>query len=252
MDGTISDDLEDALANLDGQIPATLRAATSASPLTDHEAQAIRCLYALLASRGHRGRGMIIEQVQADRKFIEQDYDRHFPCDNQARREYHLGAVIRQIYEHPENYSTDAETVSRLNVLRQYRDILDDLPQYICVLESKSHDFLTSDAPFTAHDASKLPGQTSVYGINFASPTVELTLALGRRHAALLSNRPMPRRATANNVVVHIMNGRTIFFAKRMFFAHPSDDAVATAMVELKFYEKFYQIPLIQAFDANV
>jgi hypothetical protein len=81
---------------------------------------------------------------------------------------------------------------------------------------------------------------------------VELTLPLGRRHLAIFANQRLPRRAKCYNGVVRIANGRTTFYAKRMIFAYPSEDAEANALAVAQqiTYRTAYLESLLPGFNA--
>ena len=199
-DGTASDDLEDALAKFDGKIPGILERATSSAPLTAADVQDMRELYANLAVRSHLGRDLLVDQVRAARERIESEYEAKFPGDEAERRDRVLDGVIRSVFDHPDKYATDPETVSRLAIIGRAQDLLKTMPRYACVFESTDLEFIASDAPFAALDPASPPGPVESYGPKFSAPHIELTLPLGRHHAVLFSNVPI-RESRAHQCV---------------------------------------------------
>lgn len=86
--------------------------------------------------------------------------------------------------------------IARLLGVELAEDLMSVMPRNVCILRSKAQDFFTSDAPCAYFDpiSRPLPGELS--GIaDFSSDSLELTLPLDRRHAALIANRPLPNKA---------------------------------------------------------
>jgi len=246
-DGTLSDELEDALATLDSQIPEIVARVTGRGKVERADLERLRRLYAVIVCRGHVGRDFILEEVKDTRARVEQDYGREFPGDDDGTRQKFVDLVLRRHFDHPDDMATDPETMSRANILRLTDQLLRELPTNVCIIESQAHDFCTSDAPFSAFNPQNPPTGDGRYDPDMSSPLVELTLPITSRHLALFANRPMPKKAKGNDGVVRIANARTMFFSKRMIFAYPHTDALANAMLlaEVQTYRNALDVPLL-------
>jgi hypothetical protein len=141
-DGTLSDDVENKLAEFDGRIPQIVGHATSADDISPGQIAGLRMLYANLAARSHRGRDLLLAEVQRARKRVEREYERDFPGDSPQQRDRIVDSVIRQVFNHPEGYAADPETVSRVAIPRLARDVFATLPLHACVLASEALDSL--------------------------------------------------------------------------------------------------------------
>ena len=249
-DGSPSDDLEDALGSVDARIPRIIDRVVGEHDLSDADVADLGRLYAVLLARGPIGRDFILDEVRTTRSRLERDFIATFP-DEEASRNRVVDRVIRDVYDLPAEFSADPSTVSRLNVLRLADEIERALPKFVCVMRSTAWDFLTSDTPCSAFDPEAPPTGDGIYGVDYSSPTLELTLPISRRHLAVFANKPMPRRAKCNEGAVRIANGRTVFFSKRMVFAYPSadDEAVALAVAQQITYRTAFDVRLLTGFD---
>ncbi|HYK53077.1 MAG TPA: DUF4238 domain-containing protein [Candidatus Eremiobacteraceae bacterium] len=250
-DGTLTDQLEDELALFDAKIPRIVGRVASVCEPSPADVDDLKRLYAILLARGPVGRDYILDEVRSTRDRITSDFKADFPDEDESTCEGTVDRIIRDFYEHSDELSADAATVSRANVPRLADEIASAMPKFVCVMRSASWDFLTSDTPCSAFDPKAPPVGDGVYGVDYDSPTVELTLPLSRRHLALFANRPVLARAKCNDGAVRIANGRTVFFSKRMIFAYPSADAEANAiaLAQQITYRTAYCEPMLPAFD---
>lgn len=250
-DGSQCDDLEDALAEFDALIPEIVRKATSDEELEPVDAADLRTMYAILIARGQLGRDSLIAEVAAMRERIAREFQSKFPDESADHHAPLLDGVIRGVFEHPEQYAADPETVSRLALLQLAADFEASMPRYVCVMESPELEFITSDAPFAWFDPERRPDAGEVDGLRFRAPRVELTMPIGRRHAILFANIAVPARAHVNDYTAAVVNSRTAFFARRMALSHHSEEAGAVLQLSVVDYRSLYQVPLLDAFEAK-
>jgi hypothetical protein len=253
-DGSLSDAVEDDLAVFDGTIPAIVRNVTSGKALNKDRLDGMRRLYAVMATRSHLGRDYIIADVEAMLRRAEQSYDVTFPDGNPEERDRLVDQVMREVWDQPDEYATDAETISRATIITRANKIMSGMPRSACIIRAPQEiEFFTSDTPHASFDAKDLPLEAGVYGSAFSAPLIELTMPLDRRHAVLFANVRLPfKMLYADAAAATIINSRTLFFAKRMIFTFPSDEAVATALATLQVYRERYLTPLLAALPKAV
>jgi len=248
-DGSQCDDLEDALAEFDGLIPDIVRKATSDELIDGVQAANLRMMYAVLIARSQLGRDSLITDVATMRDRIEREFEAKFPDEPAGRQASLLDGVIRGVFDHPETYAVDPETVSRLSLLELAADFEANMPRHVCVFKSPDLEFITSDAPFAWFDPERHPDSGEVDGPSFRAPRVELTMPIGRQHAVLFANISLPTRAEVNDYTAAVVNSRTAFFARRMALSHHSEEAGAVLQVSVIDYRSLYQVPLLDAFE---
>lgn len=249
-DGSLSDELEDSLAAMDGMTPNIIREATRNEP-TAEALDGVRRLYATTLARNHQGRDDLSGPARRTREQIAKMYDEEFP-DGAKNRDWAIAFVMREVYSVPDHLDAEPETISRLNVIRLANDILSLMPKSVCILRSSAQDFITSDAPSGYFDPAH-PAEVGQYTgpEDWSSPTIELTIPLDRRHAALIANIDLPPIVRVNLDGVRVVNARTAFFAKRLVLAHPTDDAVQALFFEYQVINGRYawDAPLLAAFQ---
>jgi len=248
-DGSPCDDLEDALGKFDALIPEIVRRAITEEPLSRRTIDDLKYLYANFAARNGLGRDMLIEEVSEMKSRVARDFEKAFPDESALEHKELLDSVIRGVFDHPEMYSADPETISRLAIIPKSLEVYEMMPAHACVLESTEVELLTSDAPFGAFDPDDLPKATGVYGPAFSSPRVELTLPLDRKHAVLFANIPMPGRAVMSPRGIAVINARTTYYARRFILFHNNEETTNLAWMFVQNYCDFYITPLLEAFD---
>ena len=249
--GEICDDLEDALAEFDGSIPQIVAKAASGLQMSTGDLEDLRMLYSNLVARGQLGRDSLIGDVSSARERIEREFAAEFPQEALEKHRSLLDGIIRSVFDHPEGYATDPETVSRLALVRLAVDFKANMPGHVCVLESPNLELITSDAPFSWFDPMRPPDQADIDGPSFLAPRVELTFPISRHHAVMFANVPLPERVSINDYAGAILNSRTVFFARRMVLAHPSGAAAAVAYASVADYRSLYTTPLLDAFKGT-
>jgi hypothetical protein len=88
----------------------------------------------------------------------------------------------------------------------------------------------------------------------WSSETVELTLPLGRRHVALIANRPFREdKVLVNFDGVRVINARTVFFAKRVLLAYPTTNAEKAGLFEAQVLTERsdFDTPILDAFETH-
>jgi hypothetical protein len=252
-DGTKSDELEDALAVFDGMTPAIIASAVARRPLTDEDTAGVRHLYASLLARKHEGRDLLVDEVRATAQRVAADFDREFP-EVPHRREFAVDFILRRLYDLPDHLATDADTISRHHVIELTDKILSVIPPHVCILQSKAQDFFTSDTPCAWFDPTNPPHSGKPSSPPWSSETVELTLPLGRRHVALIANRPFREdKVLVNFDGVRVINARTVFFAKRVLLAYPTTNAEEAGLFEAQVLTErsAFDTPILDAFETH-
>jgi hypothetical protein len=248
-DGTPLDDVEDALAVFDDQIPTIVSRATVDAVHSQRTVDNLRYMYANFAARNELGRDMLVGSVAAMRSKAERMFEEDFPGQSAADNAELIDDLMRKVWEHPERYAPDPETISRLAILPKADDLYEMMPKYACVLESGLVEFFTSDAPFGVFDPGNPPDGSGVYGVEYDNPRVELTLPLGRRHAVLFANVPMPLRATISPAGAAVINARTVFFARRSIYTHNSEGVTNLAWFHIEHYRECFHKSLLDAVE---
>lgn len=253
-DGTPCDELEDALAVMDGMTPEIIRVATSDDP-DEATLEGVRRLYATTLARNHQGRDRLLDGAAEMRERVGQMYDADFPNDERGKRDWAIDYVMREVWEVPNHLAPDPQSISRLNILALAADILNVMPRNVCILRSSSQNFLASDAPCGYFDPAFPRPEDGAYSgpRNWESPTLELTMPLDRRHAALIANRPLPRTALVNFDGVRVVNARTAFFAKRFVLAYPTQDIDEAALFQAQVLTErtAFDTPLLEGFPLS-
>lgn len=248
-DGTPCDELEDALAVFDGMTPEIIRNATSRTNIDASTAEGIRRLYATTLARNHQGRDLLVPSATRIRLRAEEMYDADFPNGAFDQRRWAVDYVLREVFEVPAHLSPDSDTISRLNILRLAEDILGVMPLHVYVLRSKAQNVLTSDAPCSYFDLAQPPrGDGEYSGPNdWASPSLELTIPLDKRHVALIVNRELDAVPKLNINGMRVVNARTAFFTKRVIMACPTDDLIEAAFFETQVLTErtAFDVPLL-------
>ncbi len=249
-DGTPCDDLEDALAVFDGMTPALIRSCVSDPRLSKKDVDGVRWLYATLLARNHQGRDRLVPEVKRLSEKVGEMYDEDFPSDP-GRRTWAIHTVLREHFSLPDRFAVDPDTISRLNVLNLAENLMSAMPRNVCILRSKAQNFFTSDAPCAYFDPISPPRAGEVSGIyDFASDSLELTLPLDRRHAALIANRALPDKVSVNFDGVRVVNARTAFYAKRVILAYPeNEESAAVWMAEVMTERTAFDTPLLAGFN---
>ena len=248
-DGTRLDDVEDALSIFDEQIPKIVSRAAVDAAHSRRTVNNLRYMYANFAARNELGRDMLVEPVAAMRAKVERMFEEEFPGQSAADNSELLDNLVRDAWEHPARYSTDPDTISRLAILQKADDLYKMMPAYACVVESDHLEFFTSDAPFGVYDPGNPPDGSGVYGVEYDNPYVELTLPIGRRHAVVFANVPMPLRAKISPAGAAVINARTVFFARRSIYTHNSEEVTSLAWFHIEHYRECFQKSLLDAFE---
>jgi len=248
-DGAPLDDVEDALSVFDDLVPGIVRRATVDAMHSKITVGNLKYMYANFAARNELGRDMLVEHVAAMRAKAECMFEAEFPDRSALDNADLVDGLMRAVWEHPAHYASDPETISRLAIVPKADDLYNAMPKYACVLESEEVEFFTSDAPFGSFDPHNPPEGSGVYGPAFDDPRVELTLPLGRRHAVLFANVPMPLRATISPAGAAVINARTVFFSRRSIYTHNSEEATNLAWFLIEHYRDCYHKPLLDAVE---
>jgi hypothetical protein len=248
-DGTPLDDVEDALSAFDDLIPKIVSRATVDVVHSQRTVDNLRYMYANFAARNELGRDMLVEQVAAMRAKVERMFEDQFPGQSAADNAELLDDLMRSVWEHPDRYAPDPDTISRLAILPKTDELYKMMPKYACVLESEHVEFFTSDAPYGVFDPSNPPDGSGAYGVAYDNPRIELTLPLGRRHAVLFANVPMPSRATISPAGAAVINARTVFFARRSIYTHNSEEVTTLAWFHIEHYRECFHKSLLDAVE---
>jgi hypothetical protein len=248
-DGTRLDDVEDALSVFDDMIPKIVSRATVDATHSQPTVDNLRYMYANFAARSELGRDMLVDSIAAMRAKAERMFEDEFPGQSASDNIEEIDDLVRDVWEHPDRYAPDPHTISRLAILPRADDLYAMMPRYACIVESKHLEFFTSDAPFAAFDPSHPPDGSGVYGVAYDKPRVELTLPLGRRHAVLFGNVPMPLRATISPAGAAVINARTVFFARRSIYTHNSEEVTTLAWFHIEHYRECFHKSLLDAVE---
>jgi hypothetical protein len=117
-----------------------------------------------------------------------------------------------------------------------------------CIMVSRAHDFMTSDAPVVWVDPVRFPPHP-IYGFNFLHLSNEVVYPLTPRHCILMSYLPLVPLMEANADQVTTVNARLARYSVNEMYTHPTQSRSEQLqfVLDIAGEDQFVKRPLIMS-----